>query len=275
MASPAHAARPPLWRLPPAVGPGLLTAASVAVLATACGGNPPPTDPAATTPPATAPVAASQQLAARAAAAKDRHYTARYRLTGRSQPARTVEVTVASDGTWRVDVPGGALGGAKAVAIVAVRTGVYQCVLGAAGGCVKVAAPRGAVPAAYDPRIQHLFTRWLDVFVDRGAALSVTIAKPPNGTGGTCYSVEPTAASLTSPVDPGLYCFAADGTVTGARFGGISMVLVGTPGPPPPSVTLPEPVVRRPAAGTAAPPPPPAASPRPPSPTARDSSPIG
>ncbi|HEX2771544.1 MAG TPA: hypothetical protein VHN18_03835, partial [Micromonosporaceae bacterium] len=76
------------------------------------------------------PAPAREQLAALAAAAQDRRFTARYTLTTADRPARTVEVTRAVDGTWRVDVPRGALGGTADVAVARTTGGLYQCTLG-------------------------------------------------------------------------------------------------------------------------------------------------
>lgn len=187
------------------------------------------------------------QLAALAAAAKDRRMVAFYTLRRPEEPEpRTVVVTLAADGTWRVDVPGGAHGGAVDVAIVAVANGVYQCVLPSVsqpGSCVRVAEPGQALPAAVDPRVPHVFTDWREVFTDRRAALSVAPADPLDGAAGACYSVESTAASLVAPVGAGIYCYAPDGTLTAARTEFGTLVLASPPGAAPPTVSLPAPVV--------------------------------
>jgi hypothetical protein len=44
-------------------------------------------------------------------------------------------------------------------------------------------------------------------------------------------------------MDPGTYCFNAEGVLTGARFSGRTLLLAGAVGAPPKSVTLPGPVV--------------------------------
>src|SRR5437667_158506 len=79
----------------------------------------------------------------------------------KGRPARTVAVTVATDGSWLVTVPGGALGGTADIAIAGTKNGLYQCALAPPGGCVRVAGPDGAVPTRNDPRVHHLFTDWL------------------------------------------------------------------------------------------------------------------
>jgi len=230
-----------------------VSAAGLLAFPAGCGSDRPPDSEVSPTPLAAGPPDARNALAGRAAAAKDRRFTAAYTLARPGGPPRTITVALASDGGWRVDVGGGALGGTVDVAIVTVRAGHYECVLGTAASCVQV----GALPAAADPKVQHVFTDWLDVFIDRRAAVSVARAQPPPGVTGDCFSLEPTAVSLIGPLDPGIYCFAADGTVTGARAGFGTLVLASQVGPPPPTVTLPGPVVPGDPPNTAAPPPPP------------------
>jgi hypothetical protein len=215
-----------------------------------CGGGQAPasTGSSATASPVpTTPTGARAQLAARAAAAQDRHLVAFYRLTSTDQPVRTVSVTRAVDGTWRVDIPGGALGGTADVSVAATHDGLYQCAMPSAGhpdpvSCVRVAAANGHLKAANDPRVQHPFTDWLDVLTDRQAALAVSTAKSLAGAGGSCYSVESNSASLSAPLDLGIYCYAPDGTLTGAALGFGTLVLTGTPTAGPATVSLPGPV---------------------------------
>ena len=238
--------------------------AGVAAISTVagCGGD--ATGPTVTAPSDPAPVATSLtgarvQLAALAAAAKDRRMVAFYTLRTGGGPDRTVAVTLAADGTWRVDVPGGALGGTADVTIAATPNGLYQCALPSTerpGGCVRVAARDGTLAAAIDPRVWRVFTDWRDVFTDRRAALSVAAAHGPPGVSGACFSVEPTSASLAAPMDPGVYCYAPDGTLTGAvtDFGTLS--LASPPSAAPPTVSLPAPVIAGQPLRTAAPPPP-------------------
>ncbi len=212
------------------------------VLETAgCGGEPPKPDP--TPIPVSTLQAPAGALAGRVAAAMDKHFVATYTLTSGGRPQRTVTAGVAGDGSWRVDVPGGALGGTADIAVAGNRDGVYQCRLGMKLGCVKVAGAGKRVPARYDPRVELVFTAWLPILVDRQAAISVAPTGRLAGvTRGDCFSVEPVAASLTSPVDPGVYCYDRDGTLTGVRAGFGTLVLSSTPVAPPPTIPLPGPV---------------------------------
>lgn len=237
----------------------------------ACGSDAPPPDgtPASAVPVPTAPTEARAQLAAAAAAAKDRRMVAFYTLRVPNRPDRTVAVTLAVDGSWRIDVPGGALGGTADVAIAANSTGLYQCGLPTTTtpgtGCVKIGGPDGTPPVAVDPRVQHVLIDWRDVFLDRRAPLNVAATDAPAGVTGACFSVEPTAASLAAPVDPGVYCYAPDGALTAAVAGFGTLVLAGPPSPAPPTAPLPGPVVPGPPLKTSPPPPPPSptASPTP------------
>ena len=65
----------------------------------------------------------------------------------------------------------------------------------------------GRARADHRPRVEHLFTDWIDALVDRATALSVAVAPLLPGASGTCYSVESTSAALAPPVDPGIYCY--------------------------------------------------------------------
>jgi hypothetical protein len=239
-----------------------------------CGGAAPaaPTKSADASQVPTAPAEARAQLAARAAAAQDRRMVASYRLLTPGEAERTVSVTLATDGTWRVDVARGALGGTTDVSVVRTKDGLYQCAPAAtdssAGastdssaaaptdpstpastgqstvvGCVRVAGPDGRLRPAHDPRVEHVFTDWLAVLTDQRAALAVSPAKPIKGVRGACFSVESSSASLAAPLDLGIYCYDQDGTLTGAALGFGTLVLDGTPGGPPATVSLPGPVV--------------------------------
>jgi hypothetical protein len=235
----------------------LATTVTVLVIGVSgCGGEPPVRpDQSPSARPATAPADPWGQLAARVAAARDNRYVAAYSLVSRGRAARTVTVTVARDGSWIVTIPGGGLGGGADIAIAATPAGLYQCVLGATPGCVRVAAPDGQVPPRNDPRLEHLFTDWLAVFLDRAVAISVDTAAPLPGARGACFSVEPNAAALTPPVDPGIYCYDEKGTLTAAALGMGTLTLSSTPAPAPASVVLPGPVVPGAPLPTAAPPP--------------------
>ncbi len=238
-------------------------AALLAVPAAGCGGSPAPAPTAGPTsdaPPAAAD--ARSELAARAAAAEDRRFTALYTLDTRGREQRSVVVTTAADGSWRVDVPGAALGGTADVAIVQIEAGIFQCNLPSQtrpveSTCVKLADQDKKVPGRYDPVVQHLFSDWPEELTDRQAPLAVSVARPLDGVRGTCYAVESISASLDAPLDAGIYCYAEDGLLTGARITSGTLTLAGEPAAPPPSVDLPGPVVAGEPLGKNAPPPPP------------------
>lgn len=192
--------------------------------------------------------AARDELAALAAAAQDRHLVAQYVYGRTGQPDRTIVFTSANDGSWRVDVPGGALGGAVDVSMAATADGLFQCALPSAGrpesaSCVRLGDRDDAIPRRSDPRIQHPLTDWLDVLTDRRAPLAVAPAIAPEGVTGTCYSVDSTSASLNAPLDVGIYCYDRDGTPTGVRTGTGTLRLAAPPGPAPATVQLAGPVV--------------------------------
>jgi hypothetical protein len=197
------------------------------------------------------------QLAAHVAAAKDRRYMVGYTLVTPARPVRSVRVTVAEDGTWRVDVQGGALGGAADIAIAGRPDGQYQCTLTATASCVKVAAPGKKLPAAVDPRVHYPFTTWLDVLLDRKVPLSVAAIEPLPGATGACFAVDPAVTALRPPLDAGVFCYADEGVLTAARLPFGVLTMVGRPMPAPPTVVLPGPVTAGAPLPTAAPPPPP------------------
>jgi hypothetical protein len=215
-------------------------------------------------------LADQDRLAGLAAAAKDKRYVATYTLTTMNRPNRTVTAALGTDGTWVVAVPGGALSGLADIAVYRSDAGLFQCLLGPAAGTAGGRPDLGpmspgcvAVPAlttATDPLVQHIFTDWIDPLVDRATALSVA-ATTLTDAGGSCFSVESNSAALAPPVDPGVYCYAEDGILTGARVGFGTLLLAGAVAPAPPSVAIPAPVVARPPLPTAAPPPPSTAPP--------------
>jgi hypothetical protein len=199
-------------------------------------------------------------LAARAAAAKDLRQVAFYVLRTNGRPDRTISVTRAVDGSWRVDVPGGAHGGAVDIALVYRGGAVHQCVL-PASGCRRI---EGQLPKTADPKVQHLFSDWLGLLTDRQQPLAVSVAQPLDGAAGECYSLESSATSLQLPLDAGIYCYERDGTLTAARLSFGTIVLAGKPGAAPPSQALPGPLVAGQPLPLAAPPSPtPSASPTP------------
>jgi hypothetical protein len=180
------------------------------------------------------PADARTTLAARAAAAQDLYQVASYRLRTPDRTDRTITVTTAKDGSWRLDVPGQALGGTVDIALVRTSAGLYQCALPDAG-CVRVSR----VSASFDPKLHHLFTDWLDVFMDRDAALAVSAAAALPGVPGTCFAVDTSAVSVKAPLDAGIFCYAENGTLTGARTSVGTLSLMGTPTAGPEAVTLP------------------------------------
>jgi hypothetical protein len=218
----------------------------------ACGSDAPTPDPSASqAPAAAAAVGPRGDLARRVATAKDRRFTAAYSWTG-AGAQRTITVTLAADGTWRVDVPGGAQNGRTAVSMVGRAEGVYQCSAG--GGCVRVARAAGTVPASVDPKVHHPFTDWAAALADPNAALSVATAPLLPGVAGACFSVEPTTVSIAPPIEPGIFCYGDDGMPTGfkTKFG--TLTLAGAPGPAPPTADLAGPVSNGAPLNTSAPP---------------------
>jgi hypothetical protein len=240
---------------------------ALAALATsACtGSGGPPANASEQNPlPSVAPIDAHTELAGLAATAKDRHFQAGYTLSQPGRSARTVSVVLAADGSWRIDVPGGALGGQASVAVAGTSKGLYQCRLGGTReACSKVAAADGTFPASADPKVQHPFVDWLDALTDRQAALSVAPAPLLGGARGACFSVEANSAALTPPVDPGIYCYDVDGTLTGLRASFGTLILATAVSPAPPTITLPGPITATAPLPTAPPPPDPSASPSP------------
>ncbi|GAA1748383.1 hypothetical protein GCM10009681_19550 [Luedemannella helvata] len=234
-----------------------------------CGGSAPTPQPSAT--PAASPrQAARDLLAASAATAKDRRYVATYTLRTRNRDERTVTVALATDNSWVVSVPAGLLGGYADAAVFRSTDGLFQCALGpAAATAADPAAPRvtpGCVKvkkltSGTDPKVQHIFTDWIDVLLDPAAPFSVAVAQRLEKASGTCYSIESNSAALAAPVDPGIYCYNADGTLTAARTSFGTLVLVGTPDPAPASIALPAPIVPGGPLSVAAPPPPPSPTP--------------
>jgi len=231
----------------------------------ACGGADTPVAPAssAPSPAATEDPNAREELAGRAALAQDHAFAGLYSLDDGSGQPRNVVATVGADGTWKVDVSGGAMGGTADVSIVSVATGVYQCTLTSPTNpitptCIRIADAGKRVPKAYDPRVERLFRQWLPVFTDRQAALSVSAVQPLSGAQGDCYSVDSISASLKAPVDIGIYCYAPDGLLTAARvdFGVLKLVSVAAG---PATVPLPGAEVPGDPMGQTAPPPPPPA----------------
>ena len=244
--------------------PHLLPAVLLTFVLAGCGVDqqPPVETPPATTESLPPDGAARAELAARAAQAQDQRYAALYDYDAKDgRGVRPVVATVATDGSWRVDVPGGALGGGVDVAIVGNAEGVYQCALSSATNsvspsCARIADPGKRLPKEYDPKVQRVFRQWLSVFQDRQAPLSVVSAQPLPGAQGSCYSVDTVSASLKPPVDIGIYCYADSGVLTAARvaYGTYKLVSIAQP---PPHVDLPGPASGTVGLETKSPPPPP------------------
>ena len=237
-----------------------LAAALLTTGAAACGNEAPADEPAPSTAPPSPAEDARIDLAARAALAIDRRYTAVYTLDAPGQAQKSVMATVATDGSWRVDIPGGALGGTADVAVAQTEAGVFQCAVPSATNpvspyCIHVADKGERIPKRYDPKVQRVFRQWLPVFTDRQAALSVTAAHPLPGSSGKCYAVDGISASLSAPVDVGIYCYSDDGLLTAARVDFGTLTISGTPAAAPPAVDLPGPVAGGEPMGMASPPP--------------------
>ena len=225
--------------------PATVTAGTAALaLLTACGSGSVPAKAtgASSGPPATTAAEPRAQLAARAATAKDRRYVLGYTLAAPNKPLRSVLVTIAADGTWRVDIQGGALGGAADVSIAGRPEGQYQCTLNTASVCVRIAAAGKKLPPAVDPRAESPFTGWLDVLVDRQVPLSVALAPPLPGSSGTCFAVDSAVTAVQPPIDPGVFCYTDDGTLTAAKLPWGSLTMTVQPANAPPTVVLPGPV---------------------------------
>ncbi|GIF40611.1 hypothetical protein [Actinoplanes xinjiangensis] len=250
-------------RLPSALPVALLTAVLAGCGVSDATPEPAPGPPSAS-PSAAAPAPeARNEFAGLAALALDRRYAALYTLESDGS-SREIVAAVADDGTWRVDIPGGALGGTAGVTVIRVPAGLYQCTLSTPSApvsptCVRVAERGDKVPRRYDPRVQRLFRQWLPVFIDRKAPLAVSAVQPLAGVEGSCYAVDSVTAALDRPVDVGIYCYSADGMLTGARvdFGLLKLVrqVAG-----PKSLQLPGPEVAGEPMGLTAPPPAPVPS---------------
>jgi len=245
-------------------GMSALTAAVLVASAAACEDAAPaatsePSAPSATLGPDLS--AARSELAARAALAVDHKFAALYTFNAPGEPSRAVVATVAVDGSWRVDIAGGALGGTADVSIVQNTAGVFQCSLSSTANpitptCVRVANPGKSVPADNDPKVERVFRQWLNVFTDRQAALSVSTAQPlPGSQGSECFAIDSISASMNAPVDVGIYCYAPDGLLTAAKVDFGTLTIASRPAAAPTAVTLPGPVVGGDPLGLESPPP--------------------
>ena len=161
-------------------------------------------------------IKARGELAGVAAAAKDKHYTAEYKFVRDGQSPVTVRVVRATDGTWRVDIPKGLQGGKVDVTMAWNRTGYYQCVDQDEIVCVNVAGKDGKVPSAVDPRVQHIFTDWLDVLLKRNAPLAVTKISRIDGASkdSDCFKLRRNSVTVSAPLPDSVYCIEPNGTIT-------------------------------------------------------------
>jgi hypothetical protein len=257
--------------LPPLLAPLLAIAALVDGLAGCSGPAPAPAPTATATPTVTAPQPDRDRLAGLAAAAQGDAFVATYELSTPGRDERTVTVAIGTDDSWVVALPATALSGLADIAMYGAKGSQYQCLLGPAAGTVGIRPDLGplnpgcvkltTLTPATDPRVQHVFTDWLPALTDRATALSVARIANPSGVTGTCFSVESTSAALAPPVDPGMYCFDADGILSAASVGFGTLRLAAPVAAAPPSVAIPAPLANRapvPMTAPAAPPPPPA-----------------
>jgi hypothetical protein len=232
---------------------GLGAVVATAAALTACAGPPPDLQPTAT-PTVAPPLPARQQLAARAAQATDLKFTASYALTGggNAQPAaaasasagpaapssQSVTMSRTADG-WRLDIATPS----SIISLVRTPTGTYKCSLsGAAPSCTQVAAAGQAPPADDDFALLKVFTTWPGQLADPATAIAVSPATNPPAPTGVCFEVDIVSASIAAPVDPGTYCYDANGVLTGLRTGTGTLKLLSSSAPPA-SLQLPAPLV--------------------------------
>jgi hypothetical protein len=240
-----------------------LTAVLLVAAAAACGDDTPVAAPASRPPISLGPDpdAARAELAARAALAVDHRFVALYTFQAQDEPSRAVVATVALDGSWRVDIPAGAQGGATDVSIVQNSSGVFQCSLASATNpitptCVRVADVGDRVPAKYDPQVERVFRQWLKVFTDPQSAISVSTAQPlTTSAGSECFTVDSLAASMSAPVDVGIYCYGPDGLLTAAKVDFGTLTIASQPAAAPQTVELPGAIVTSDPMGMTSPPP--------------------
>lgn len=158
-----------------------------------------------------------------------------------STPKNTTEITVtrALDGSWRVDVPGGAHGGKVDISIVWTKLGYFQCEPVKRKECVNIAEPDDRIPAEQDPLVQHPFTDWLDILLDRRNPLSVTFADTADDDDGRCFLLERNSVSVDAPIPETGYCLRDDGTITSVTSSFGDLTLVGELMPAPERAQLP------------------------------------
>ncbi|WP_144300374.1 hypothetical protein [Stackebrandtia nassauensis] len=183
---------------------------------------------------------AAGELAGLAAAAKGRDYSATYELTRPGDKPVEVSVELAADDRWSVEVPGGAQGGKADVTIARHRDFYVQCVEGKRDSCARVDTKDDKIPSTIDPVVQHVFTDWLDVMINRSSPISVAYAEDVKGVAGQCFWLERNSVTVSSPIPSGVYCLRSDGIVTAAKASFGSLKLKGEPGSGPGKLTLPD-----------------------------------
>ncbi|WP_344311085.1 hypothetical protein [Fodinicola feengrottensis] len=230
-----------------ATRPGRWVAAVCAVpllALAACAGPAPVPQPTTSATPQLPP---RQQLAARAAQATALKFTATYALTGgnaqqaasSSAPAsQSVTISRTADG-WRLDIGDSA----QVISLVHTTAGTWKCTLsGAAPSCAQVAAAGQPPPADDDFALLKVFTAWPQELANPATAIAVNVTSSPPAPTGVCFEVDIVSASIAAPVDPGTYCYDANGVLTGLRTSTGTLKLVSS-GAPPAALALPAPLV--------------------------------
>lgn len=174
----------------------------------------------------------AQQLAVRAALAGDQTFTADYRLTDTNGGQATAKVSKLADSLrFEISYPATDATVAHTVTLLQNSSGIFRCISTTTGkGCLLAAKPGEDLPN--DPRLQHVFGDWLPKLANRSAALSIEATTTFGTVRGDCFSLERVTSSVAPPVDTGVYCFDADGLVTGVRLDAGTLELVTVAGPP-------------------------------------------
>lgn len=215
---------------------------------TACGGSTvdtaePSPSPAPPVTSGRAPIgtaSAAGELAGLAAAAKGREYSAVYEYTRPKREPVEVTVDMAAGDRWSVEVPGGAQGGKADITIARDRDTYLQCVDAKPDVCAPIEVKDEAIPAKIDPVVQHVFTDWLDVFLNRSSPISVARTDRIKGVKGQCFWLERNSVTVSSPVPNGVYCLRTDGIITAVKADFGLLRLDGEPRPAPSKLKLPD-----------------------------------
>ena len=159
--------------------------------------------------------------------------SAAYTLDGRRRADRTVTVTLAADGTWRVDIPGGALGRPADVVDGRPRRGRVPVLLG------RRRAASGWPAAGAAPCRSGRSTRRCSTCSPTGSTALVDRARRALGGAAPAAARRRPApasrwsrprSSIAPPIDPGIYCYGDDGMLTGVRTRFGTLTLAGPPG---------------------------------------------